>query len=71
MKSNIPCDPGPAPLMKLAQATGLSGGVYYWRVRAVNESEVGDWSARREFTVPTPSPLEFKLYLPLVVRDYR
>ena len=27
MKSKIPCEPGPAPLMKLAQATGLCGGV--------------------------------------------
>ena len=26
MKSKIPCEPGPAPLMKLAQATGLCGG---------------------------------------------
>src|SRR5271156_904747 len=27
MKSKIPCEPGPAPLMKLAQATGLCGGM--------------------------------------------
>ncbi len=27
MKSKIPWSPGPAPLMKLAQATGLCGGV--------------------------------------------
>ncbi len=27
MKSKIPWLPGPAPLMKLAQATGLCGGV--------------------------------------------
>ena len=27
MKSKIPCEPGPAPLMKFAQATGLWGGV--------------------------------------------
>src|SRR5437588_1622240 len=27
MKSKMPCEPGPAPLMKLAQATGLCGGM--------------------------------------------
>src|SRR6266404_9971325 len=27
MKSKMPCEPGPEPLMKLAQATGLCGGV--------------------------------------------
>ncbi len=32
MKSKIPWSPGPAPLMKLAQATGLCGGVLVPRV---------------------------------------
>jgi hypothetical protein len=27
MKSKMPCEPGPDPLMKLAQATGLCGGM--------------------------------------------
>jgi hypothetical protein len=51
-------------------AAGLSGGVYTWRVRAVNGSEVGAWSPGWAFAVPTLSPPGFKLYLPVVAREY-
>jgi uncharacterized repeat protein (TIGR01451 family) len=52
-------------------ASRLSGGTYYWHVRAFNEYGVGAWSVRQTFTVPSPSPLEHKLYLPVVTRSYR
>jgi hypothetical protein len=50
--------------------SGLSGGVYSWRVRAMSGSELGDWSEGWAFTVPVVLPAELKLYLPVVVRDY-
>jgi len=50
-------------------ATGLDGGVYYWRVRASNGTGVGAWSATWAFTASALSPPAFKLYLPVVVRD--
>ena len=44
-------------------ATGLANGVYYWRVRAVDEVGVaGAWSAVRSFTYTSPtakSPLAY------------
>jgi hypothetical protein len=43
-------------------ASRLGGGVHYWRVRASNACGTGSWSAKREFTVLTPSPLGFKIY---------
>ncbi len=51
-------------------ASGLSGGIYYWRVRASNAYGAGAWSAEQEFTVLTPSPAEFKLYLPVVLKNH-
>ena len=50
-------------------ASGLSDGVYTWRVRASNAAGVGDWSAMRELTVRASSPAEVEIYLPLVVRS--
>ena len=47
---------------------GLSGGAYYWRVRATDDSEVGAWAEEWAFTVPRLSPPDFTLYLPMVVR---
>jgi len=52
-------------------ATGLNLGVYYWRVRASNGCGAGSWSPVWEFTIHAPSLPEFKLYLPVVARDYR
>jgi hypothetical protein len=52
-------------------ASGLSGGVHYWRVRASNGCGAGVWSVRREFTVLTASPLGLNLHLPVVAREYR
>jgi len=46
----------------------LSDATYRWRVRALNESEVGDWSEGWAFTLPTASPPQRRLYLPVVVR---
>jgi hypothetical protein len=39
-------------------------------VRAVNDSEVGDWSEGWAFTVGAPSHVWRKIYLPVVVRDH-
>jgi hypothetical protein len=58
------------PSTDYTPASGLSGAVYYWRVRAVNESEVGVWSKGWTFAVYTPSPPEFKLHLPIVARSH-
>jgi uncharacterized repeat protein (TIGR01451 family) len=52
-------------------ASGLGGGVHYWRVRASNGCGVGVWSARQEFTVFTALPLGLNLHLPVVAREYR
>ena len=52
-------------------ASGLGGGTYYWRVRASNGYGTGAWSPKQEFTVPTLLPPQFKLYLPVMIRDYR
>lgn len=49
--------------------SGPGGGTYYWRVRSSNSYGTGAWSAKQEFTVPTPSPLEFKLYLPVILKN--
>jgi hypothetical protein len=51
-------------------AAGLSAGTYTWRVRAVNGAEVGDWSEGWVFSTPGAPPAGFKLYLPVVARDY-
>jgi hypothetical protein len=51
--------------------SGLSGGVYTWRVRAVNGGGAGAWSARWAFSAPTASPPGFEVYLPVVAREYR
>jgi len=48
---------------------GLSGGIYRWRVRAVNGNEPGDWSEGWAFTVLDPSLEERMLYLPIVMQD--
>jgi hypothetical protein len=51
-------------------ASGLSGGTYTWRVRAVNGSEIGDWSPGWTFTVSTSFPRGVTIYLPVVAREY-
>ena len=45
---------------------------YYWRVRASNACGEGSWSSAWEFTisVPSPSSLEPRIYLPVVAKDY-
>jgi hypothetical protein len=54
--------------LEYVPVTGLNGGTYYWRVRAVRGSQVGTWSQRWAFTAPTPALPGFKLYLPAVVK---
>ena len=56
--------------MEYIPATGLSGGTYTWRVRAINGSEIGAWSERWAFTALAPSPAGLKIYLPAVERCY-
>jgi len=51
--------------------SALAGGAtYYWRVRASNTCGSGSWSAVWEFATPAPSPSEFWIYLPILVKDY-
>jgi hypothetical protein len=57
-------------------ASELGRGTYTWRVRAMNDSEVvagrevGAWSEEWAFTVGAPSPVESKIYLPVVARKH-
>jgi hypothetical protein len=51
-------------------ASGLSDGMYTWRVRASNAAGVGDWSPALEFTVSGPPASGFEIFLPMVVRDH-
>ena len=46
------------------------GAITYWRVRASNPYGSGPWSAVWEFTISMPSPLEPRIYLPVVAKDY-
>ena len=48
----------------------LRDGTYTWRVRALAGGEEGNWSESWAFSLLAPSPVELKLYLPLVVRAY-
>jgi hypothetical protein len=51
-------------------ASGLSDGIYTWRVRASNAAGAGDWSPALEFAVAGPPASGFEIFLPMVVRDH-
>ncbi|MDY6877594.1 MAG: hypothetical protein SWK90_15535 [Chloroflexota bacterium] len=59
----------PSPSYTLS-STLPDGVTYYWHVQGSNPCGSGQWSARWEFTIPAQSPLEFMIYLPIVVRGY-
>ena len=54
-------------------ADPLEPGLYYWRVRGLNQGEgcdaAGDWSTVWSFTVEAPPVEEFRLYLPGVLGE--
>ena len=49
-KSKMPCEPGPLPLMKLAQATGLCGGMLVpSRLNPPVARSLAKWGSRPSF----------------------